>query len=158
MKNSILVLCASSVIISCQSGPVSRDARLGLKYEVEVETVEQQALHAVRETPTEFFVPLADDPEAWDRAKLFFIKYLEIETVREIEKLRTRKFATLSSTHRSDHNYHYEVKKELFGHGYNYSVKCKPHNSPANVDGALLNAQNLSRFISQGTLETSLLK
>lgn len=155
----IPLLLISLFLISCSTGPgyeIIKDSPAG--YEIEVETAQEQAINAVNAAPTQFFVPSPDDSEAWDRAKLFYIKYLGIDSLTKIEKLKTRKFATLSNAALDNQPYLYEVRKELFGNGYNYDVKCKSKNSVGNTPQAVQNAKNLSRFIADGVLETSLLK
>jgi hypothetical protein len=127
------------------------------KYQVEVDTIDELALKAVDDTKTDFFVPTFDDGAAWDRTKIFFVKYLNMPSLKNAVQ-KSGKASIVSNSNVENSPYRYEVKKELFGNGYNYFVKCKPANSSGTELQAQRNAKNLSRFINEGTLETTLLK
>lgn len=127
------------------------------KYNVEVDTIDKLALEEVEATKTDFFVPTYDESATWDRTKIFFVKYLGIPNLKNSLR-KVGNVTVLTNDISSKSKYTYEVKKELFGNGYNYFVKCIPASGDATQKKAKRNAKNLARFILQGTLETTLLK
>lgn len=145
-----LLLAALSLLSGCVEvathgrGPV----------QVEVVTIDQQALDAVTSTPTEFAVRFGQDGEAWSRAKVFFLQYTGgLEIVAEKDK---RVSMNTSST--AGDRYHFAVQKRPTPDGYLYRVLCRPQGSGATQQHARMNAQNLARFVRTGTLEVALLK
>lgn len=127
------------------------------KYEYEFESIEDGAINAVNAAETDFFVPFYEDTASWDRAKIFFLQYLKVNSLRDVLQSGS-KAAILSNSGMKGAAYAYEIKKEEFGNGFNYSVNCKPQGAGATRLQATKNAKNVARFIREGTLETSLLK
>jgi len=123
-------------------------------FEIEIESVEQQAFIAVTSTPLEFLVPLKDADEAWGRAKLFFSQYTSAEGL--TRELGPRTSEVVTETETTD-PYRYSVLRLITPTGYRFSVKCAPNGGKSTTALAERNGKNLARFIREGTLEVSLL-
>ncbi len=154
LRNLIISVAILS-LQACFSKPKLEFEKVPESYDVEVVTIDKVALETVNNSKTDFFVPTYEDSATWDRTKIFFVKYLGIKDLRS-SIVRTKDTTTITA--RSKSGYEYQVKRELFGNGYNYFVKCRPVTNGATYDFASRNAKNLSRFIVDGTLETTLLK
>jgi len=123
-------------------------------FEIEVESVEQQALGAVASTPLEFLVPLQEADEAWSRALLFFSQYTSAEgRPREVGP----RLVEVSTEGESSDPYRYTVRRLVTPQGYSFAVKCEANGAERIAGLAEQNGRNLARFIRDGTLEVSLL-
>lgn len=120
---------------------------------VEVISVREQALAEVRRTPIDFVVPALRDKGAWERAQTFFQLYLGGGKPADVSVGES--LITNGGSRRA--KYVYEVERNPEREGIHYSVRCTPHGAAADHSAARLNAQNLARFIKDGTLERSLL-
>lgn len=120
------------------------------RYEVEVQTVEEQALEEVLAAPTDFTVASVEADAAWARAALFFDRYTStggvFTSTREAEVLASRGGPA---------SYRYEVVRAPAGAAYRFQVRCSPRGGAPSL--AERNARNLARFIRDGNLELSLL-
>ena len=119
--------------------------------DVEVSTVEDQALEDVSKSSTDFMIDFYQNSVAWERAQSFFDYYLKQPGI-----LRTH--SLISNANIPGGPFEYTVTRQPGVKGVYYSVKCvpSPFNS-AKVPNAIRNARNFARFIKDGTLERSLL-
>ena len=139
---------------SCSTTGTSPDKS---KVIVEVETIKDQALKEIQSTPTDFFITTSENMEAWERARLFFANYLGLNSLNSAEAIVGNTYV-LTNRHLAPKSYFYEIRKQPFGEGFNYSVQCTAKTSKAHASLAKRNAQNVARFIKDGTLELSLLE
>ncbi|MFM1847954.1 MAG: hypothetical protein RL417_1428 [Pseudomonadota bacterium] len=123
-------------------------------FEVEIETVEAQALRAVEESAVEFTVPLREADEAAARGRLFFREYTGTEPTSTAESPRS---VILSSPVEPLAGYRYTVRQSRSPEGYRFKVECLPVAPAGTTELAERNARNVARFIREGTLELSLL-
>ena len=129
--------------------------RRGPRPEVEVVTVEQQALAEIEAAPLDFVVPLERDTRAWERARTFFELYAAPQsgkTLASPEDLR------ISNSGDPLAKYVYYVERMPHRQGVRYTVRCQANAPGADSYLADRNARNLARFIRDGTLERSLLE
>lgn len=126
-------------------------------FEVEVETVEAQALAEVLATATTFVVPYEEEQAAWERVRLFLSSYASEQTVSAVRAGGGA--VTLSSTPKrgSQDGYRYQIGKRVVSGGLEYTVQAFPVAPHGKRQFAERNARNLARFIRSGTLERSLL-
>ncbi len=121
------------------------------RYEVELETMEDQANSAINAAPTTFSViSEAENTLYWARASLFFKQYTDTfkvrkDSVRSVPGEKTR--------------FIYEVTRVNKPDATSYTVKCAPGGGVnTSTDVLSRNAKNLARFIREGNLELSLLE
>ncbi len=129
------------------------------KYEFEHLDPKAQALEAIGATPTQFVVDFPNDPDSWERAFIFFNKYTERQSISESDKPVWN--SSLSNHNAPSDQFLYEVKRVLEPEGFRYTITCMPspkRSAKGSTQQAILNAQNLARFIRDGTLEVSLLQ
>lgn len=148
----LCIALASCCLVGC--GTTTTPSPEQPQFEVEIESVEQQAFGAVSSTPLEFLVPLKDADEAWGRAKLFFSQYTSAEGLTRELGPRTSEVSTENET---TDPYRYTVLRLITPNGYRFSVKCAPNGGKSTTELAEQNGRNLARFIREGTLEVSLL-
>ena len=116
--------------------------------EIEVVTVEQQAIEEVNASSPSFFLNNAEDRDAWNRARFFFQTYTSGEPTLTKD---------LFETSRDPKNkYLYRLTRTTTPQGIHYVVICSSGIGDP-TEEALQNAKNLSRFIKNGQLEVSLL-
>lgn len=152
IRHSPLVVAIGFGFIGC-SAPVAPPPEPP-RFEIEIETVEQQARQAVAAAPLEFTVPLRESDEAWARAVIFFSQYTSAAgRVREAGS----RVLVISTESDSADPYRYSVRREITPNGYLFSVICVPNGDSATPELAERNGRNLARFIGEGTLEVSLL-
>jgi hypothetical protein len=154
-----LSLIATVSACSVGAGPGGRQSLSGAASHDALElteTVEERAVSDVRGADTVFDLSLDADRHAWERARLFFEKYLAPGDGQAgvISKVVGSRWALASPP--VGRQYQYEVWRDSIRNGYRYSVTCKPLVSGASMDRAVLNAKNLARFIRDGQLELSL--
>lgn len=122
-------------------------------------SVQEQALDSLMQTPTSFPIEYRADRHAWERARVFFDKYLSPPDQKNqavVTKVRKETWILTNRDLRPSH-FIYEVKRVDGRKGYTYSVSCEPVGNSASQD-AQMNARNLARFIRDGSLEVSLLR
>jgi len=116
--------------------------------QIEVVTVEQQALEEVEAISPSFFLNRTEDRDAWNRARFFFQTYTYGEP-----KLTSELF----ETNRDPQNkYLYRLTRSKTPQGIHYVVVCSSGAGEPTAE-AMRNAKNLARFIKHGALEMSLL-
>ena len=137
-KLSKIVLIIFLFVLSCT--PVKK-----IRYDVDAQQEQNEAL--IDEADTIFELPLEKVPKAWERANLFFSRYLPNERL----DIHT---PTLLSNRRTTGKYIYVVRKNMLNNGqFSFKVQCFPNRSDASYMFAERNAKNLARFIRYGTLE-----
>lgn len=152
IRHFLLVLAIGSGVIGC-SGKVA-SPREPPRFEIEIETVEQQARQAVAAAPLEFTVPLREADEAWTRATIFFSQYTS--AAGRIREAGPRALEISTESDSAD-QYRYSVRRVITPQGYRFSVACAPNGDSANPELAERNGRNVARFIGEGILEVSLL-
>ena len=142
-----IILCALLPLVSaCSSTTATKK-----NYEIEVVTAEQLIDEEIAKANTEFMVPFSDDEIAWSRTRIFFERYLNGEPGEfTINRNRAQNKPTESA------RFYYSVSREPLDDGMQYHVSCNPV-QPTDRVYADRNAKNLARFISEGTLELTLL-
>lgn len=123
----------------------------------EVVTVEEQALEAIAQTPTEFTVSQQQDEEIWERSHLFFKTYTSGATASEFDYPSPG--VMLHTRSSSKDRYLYEIERRAAPGGYRYAVSCSrnPSMGRAAYDLSARNGKNVARFLREGHLELSLL-
>lgn len=124
---------------------------------VGVETVSEQALKEIQSTSTTFTLPISESIVAWDRARMFFLQYQGVTSIKSIESQPTHNQTLLSNEAISNAKYLYQIVRKPIDGGTLISVKCTPRFGRGSNNNAIRNAKNLSRFIREGTLEISFL-
>lgn len=124
------------------------------RYEVQVETVEDQALAAVEATAPDFVVPLSESEDAWARAHLFITQYAAGDGV---ARDAGPSGMVLSNESNTAERFTYRIERRFEPRGYRFSVTCAPRATSGSRAAADINARNAARFIREGTLEVSLL-
>jgi hypothetical protein len=121
------------------------------------ETPIELAKSEIMATPLGFFIPYADDEQAWERARFFLEGYLGRSKVANgavVSRIVNDRWSLLSNPlHES---YLYEVSKQKIEGGFSYIVSCRAGNRGI-AEQARLNAGNFARFIREGKLELALL-
>jgi hypothetical protein len=133
---------------------VVRADRHGLE---SAETPIELAKSEIMATPLSFFIPYADDEQAWERARFFLEGYLGSISVANgavVSRVVNDRWSLLSNP--LHEGYLYEVSKHKGEGGFSYLVSCRP-GVRGIAEQARLNAGNFARFISEGKLELSLL-
>ena len=157
IANLLKLLAVTVVVGGCAtqdklSGSILPDSAKG-SYRVE-ESIEDAALKEIQATPTRFSVSYGDDRYSWERAQLFFGKYIT-HGKPPLTKIVGKNW-TLSNATTQQGKYNFTVQKIEASKNYEYVVGCT-----ARVGGdtrtAELNARNFARFIRDGKLEVSLL-
>ena len=120
---------------------------------VQVVSVEDQALAAVDEVPLAFTVSYENEAAAWQRAITFFKLYLKEEGSAPFSLHDDLIFNQASPGVR----YAYRVEHRAGPQGFAFNVACQPAGAGADAIHAEQNARNLARFVRDGTLELSLL-
>ncbi len=145
---SLPILFALTFLLGC--GGVSRVEPLPADA-YEFESVTEQAVNAVADSDTRFMVDPADSRYVWDRAEFFFRHYLGVREVPSFSQAGK----ALTATDKA--GYRWKVLGDAEGATGTFAVECIQ--SAANTDSshAKLNAKNLARFLSTGTLEVDLL-
>ncbi len=164
---AFIAVAATSLVVAssgCQNlsyrqkGQISHlpEGSQGVTLEV-AKTVDDQARELIATTQTNFRMNLDEAPAAWDRAKLFFEKYLASDGLGAgvVTKIVGARWG-LSAGLAASSSYVYEVWREDVRDGYKFSVVCKPKQG-VSAQLAELNARNLARFMQDGRLELSLL-
>lgn len=143
-------ICAACLFVSCAPMKVQPNYEVVPSYDVEVETVEEQANAAVDAAPTTFSVTSeAQNTLYWARASLFFKQYTDAFKVQ-------KDFVRSSPGDKS--SYVYEVSRVNTPEATKYTVKCAPGGGGnTSTDVLARNAKNLARFILEGNLELSLM-
>jgi hypothetical protein len=152
--STFLLGCSLSFDSSGRQSVSGASSHTGLEL---AETVEERAVSDVRQADTVFDVDLDADHHAWERARLFFEKYLppQGDKAGVVTKVVGSRWALSNSA--SAGQYQYEVWRDAMRNGYRYSGTCRPLGAQTSSDSALLNAKNLARFIHNGELELSLI-
>jgi len=153
MRNShFRIFCLLSALCGCAPA-VTRPAveKVTPQYDVQVETMEDQANAAVNRAPTNFAVASAsDDKLFWARTSLFFKQYTDSYQLKK---------NVVRSVPGSKSRFIYEVSRVDQPETVKYSVRClAAGNINTSTDVLSRNAKNLSRFIREGNLELSLLE
>ena len=150
--SAVLLLAAATIGTTGCAGTTTVPA--GPRYEVEIETVEDQARAAVDETPLEFTVPLMEADEAWARARLFISEYTSGDgTPREVSP----RHAFVTNEGQGTDRFTYRIDRTVTPRGYAFVVACRPREQGVLQPLAEHNGRNIARFIRVGTLEVSLL-
>jgi hypothetical protein len=118
------------------------------KPEMEVVSIEDQALQAVQQAPTEFTVPFSEQKASRLRIKAFFDTYGSGSRL-----VSSESGAAIEGT---TAHYRYRISEQDSAQGVHYKVHCAALSTA--MTGCQLNAPNVARFIHQGILEVSLLK
>ncbi len=148
MRSSSIFPIFLSVLTACAGQPTPAP-----RYEYEVVSIEEQALQAVEQMPTEFQVRLEDDESVWDRSHLFFRIYTNAGAFEENFDY-PNPGTTLRSKDGVQDAYRYEIERRLSAGGYRYLVQCLPSRPSALF--CERNAKNVARFLRDGHLELSL--
>lgn len=138
------------VIAGCTASQSHRDLQ------VEIISPLQQSEDAIRATPTHFSVSYGDDRVFWTRAQLFLNSHTDGFATKQGGHT-DNSWALITNRSVGKPKYVYEVSRRPGTTGVDYSVRCLPGAPGARGDRASLNAQNLARFIKDGTLEVALL-
>jgi hypothetical protein len=126
--------------------------------EFEVESsVKEQMMASLKSAPTSFTVPFREDRHAWERAHVFFQKYMGAPKGQAplITKI-VKNTWVLSNRHIGTAPFRCEVKKREDRAAFGYHIACEAGAGRDPYD-AHLNAQNLARFIRDGRFEVSLI-
>lgn len=121
------------------------------EYEVEFESVEDQARKSISYTKRNFHIPAERIIPAWDRVYMFFNVFVKSKP-------------SIAHSNRivgNSKNYTYEIIRKNANKGLEgmfYEVICKDRRFNKETDISILNAKNLARFIKDGTLEVGLLE
>lgn len=121
------------------------------------ETPIELAKSEIISTPLNFFIPYAEDEQAWERARFFLEGYLgrsNLANNAALTRVVGDRWSLLSNP--SHESYFYEVSKQVGEGGFRYLVSCRSGVRGV-AEQARLNAGNLARFIREGKLELSLL-
>jgi len=124
------------------------------QWEIEVETIEDQAIAEVLGAPTEFVVTFSDDHHSWERAILFLERHTSKQAFQYISS--PQEMIIVSNHGAVQDNYWYNVEKASHPEGWFYRVKAVSAGAGSH-HLADRNARNLARFIRNGILERSLI-
>jgi len=132
------------------------DSAFAGRWEVEVESVEQQALNAISSMPAQFLIDFSENFYAWERAQVYFDLYTTERTVLTDPESGSE---VVSNQNSRDDNFWYSVKRSPTNEGFLYRVLVTPRQpGEASRTAASINAKNLGRFIRDGILERSFVK
>jgi hypothetical protein len=151
-KTRVWLICAAAIVAACAPTNVQPKPEVVTpRYDVEVETMEDQANSAVNASPTSFSVKsAAEDNLYWARASLFFKQYTDSFHVNK---------DTVKSVPGQKSRFIYEVSRVNEPLATKYTVKCVSGGGiNTSTDVLARNAKNLARFIREGNLELSLLE
>lgn len=145
--------CAGSESVFKPFDPSSAEIEREVpQYQVEVETIEEQALNAVQASPVDFTVDFSKNSEVWERSKLFFLQYTKGAAKGEV-----RNSGIYLTNENSRDRFLYTITQSPGSNGMSYSVKCAERGR-GDTDDAAINARNAARFIRDGKLELKLLR
>lgn len=128
------------------------------KWDVELVTIEDQAIQDVEGAVTKFELDFSDNTPARERLAIFYDFYLKEQAGTEKDLIDLRD--TQVVYYRTE-NYLYRVKIRDHGGSFTYDVACQGNRGTKRVRDYLAaqrNAKNLARFIKDGSLEVSLLE
>jgi len=156
-----LLLLLIIFLAGCSAGAVSntqarsvQDTTRQPQWEIEVETIEDQAIAEILSTPTEFVVTYSDDHYSWERAMIFLQSHTSKQSFQHISS--PQEMVIVSNHGAMQDNYWYNVEKASHPEGWFYRVKVLPAGAGSH-HLADRNARNLARFIRNGILERSLI-
>jgi len=147
---SVFTACSASVSPQREMQRTSQSSG----WEVEVETITDQAIAEILNTPTEFVVSFPDDHHSWERAMLFLDKHTTRKSVQHI--MDPEELLIVSNYGETRDSYWYNIEKISHPEGWLYRIRAVPALS-GNHQLADRNARNLARFIRNGILERSLI-
>jgi uncharacterized protein (DUF58 family) len=154
LRAFLCLLCALLALPACSS---SRQKSTPKWYVDSVETLGQQSLKEVEDTPAEFEVSASRDREVAPRLALFLKMYTKPtnNTARATDTATLTVYSALSK----QGNFSYRIEKETRGDGITrYLIECAPKKTSKQArQAAELNTHNVARFLISGTLEKSLL-
>jgi hypothetical protein len=150
MKNHLALL----IVFIFSGCSLVSEPKVAPKYEVEVLTIEQQALDAVEQTPTDFTLNYQEDDVAWERAHLFFKTYTNGSVEDPVDYPSPG--SMLRSKSHSAEKFAYQIDHIMKDGGYRYVVRCS--SAKGSRESAERNAKNVARFIREGNLELSFLE
>jgi hypothetical protein len=142
-------LCLASFLLGCTSFTSKPEI-------VEINSVDDQALAQVLQTPNSFYLNAKEAGSAWGKATYFFSTYTSTLPV-------SHSMSEQSSNHlvgvTPSKRFEYSVTQTPRGNAFHYSVTCKALKKEVSGDlaHAELNGKNLARFLREGYLEVSLL-
>jgi hypothetical protein len=119
------------------------------EWKLEVVSPREQALADILAAPTQFVIRPEDNNAAWERAASFFRLYLKEGGAPPFSLGED----SITNAVGPGVKYVYEVERAPMALGFEYSVTCRPSGPVSRPELARRNAQNLARFIKDGTLE-----
>jgi hypothetical protein len=138
VKQLLASLAVSALCCGCS---------LSEKPQIEVVSSVDEITEAIKDTPTTFIIPFAQDRPAFARLKVFFEQHAKGTP---LYKNNTIEAVTASG-------FRYAVTRSTAANGIQYDVKCGLADGGNGGEEAMRNAQSLSRFIMKGELEGTLL-
>lgn len=166
----------NSALLSTRDGVVSVRKSDGTQVEVESSVAEEMRL--IQAQPTSFEMRFPDATYGWERAKMFFLRFtsqyeaVPPEGLPLVETGRGRGGApssiddplVMSNLGATSDRVLFEVRKRPSMAGLSFTVSARPHPlyhgrtaSPQKDIDFRLQAQNLARFITNGSLRTEVL-